>query len=128
MNIVLFDGICNLSNSTVSFLIKHDAGQNLHFSAQQSQAGKKIMQANGIREDNKSVIFIQDNIVYYKSDAIIAIAKIIRGWPRILQYSYIIPKLLRNALYDMIAHNRYWIFGKKSACSTPTKEDKHRFL
>lgn len=128
MNIVLFDGICNLCNTIVSFLIKYDTQHHLHFAAQQNAAGKKIMQQKGIMGEHNTVIFIKDDMVYYKSDAILEIAKLIKGWPRIFKYSCIFPKVLRNGIYDIIAKNRYRIFGKKTTCSQPSEADKDRFL
>ena len=71
MNIVLFDGICNLCNRTVSFLIKNDTNNLLHYTAQQNQAGIDIMHQYGLEAANKSVIFIKEDKVFYKSDAII---------------------------------------------------------
>ncbi len=128
LNIVLFDGVCNLCNSTVSFLIKYDAKCHLHFAAQQTQAGKDIMTNYGIENEQNSVIFIKGKQVYYQSDAIIEIAKLISGWPRLLRYSYLIPSVLRNGVYDIIAKNRYKIFGKRTSCAIPKEEDKNRFL
>jgi predicted DCC family thiol-disulfide oxidoreductase YuxK len=128
MNIVLFDGICNLCSSTVSFLIKHDTKNLLHFAAQQNQSGKELMQAHGIKEDNNSVLFLKNDKVYSKSDAMIEIAKHLTGWPKMLKYSYIIPTFLRNGMYDMIAKNRYRIFGKKSICFIPTELTQKKFL
>ncbi len=128
MNIVLFDGVCNLCNSTVLFLIKHDANNQLNFSAQQTEAGKNIMLQNNIAIDNTSVIFIKETKVYDKSDAIIEIAKLLTGWPSILQYGRIVPKWFRNFLYDLIAKNRYRIFGKRNECAIPSEANKVKFL
>ena len=128
MNIVLFDGVCNLCNATVVFLIKHDTSNNLHFAAQQTAAGQNIMQQHGIIDDNKSVIFIKEDQVYFKSDAIIEIAKHIAGWPRFLKYGNILPKGFRNVLYDFIAKNRYRIFGQRTTCSIPSEATKNKFL
>ena len=128
MNIVLFDGVCNLCNSTVLFLIKHDTNNQLNFSAQQTEAGKNIMLQNNIAIDNNSVIFIKETKVYDKSDAIIEIAKLLTGWPSILQYCRIVPKWFRNFLYDLIAKNRYRIFGKRNECAIPSEANKVKFL
>ncbi len=128
MNIVLFDGVCNLCNSTVLFLIKHDTNNQLHFSAQQTEAGKKIILQNNIVTDINSVIFIRETHVYYKSDAIIEITKMLTGWPKILYYGKVLPTLFRNALYDLIAKNRYKIFGKRNECVIPSEEIKYKFL
>ncbi len=128
MNIVLFDGICNLCNSTVSFLIKYDTNNNLHFAAQQTETGKKIMMQYDIKDDNKSVILIKHDKVFYKSNAIIEITTLLSGWPRILKYSKIIPGFIRDALYDLIAKYRYGIFGKKDKCSVPSQATLKKFL
>jgi predicted DCC family thiol-disulfide oxidoreductase YuxK len=128
MNIVLFDGVCNLCNSTVLFLIKHDTNNQLYFSAQQTDAGKKVMYQNNIVTNNNSVIFIKGTQIYYKSDAIIEITKMLTGWPKILHYGKVLPKLFRNALYDFIAKNRYKTFGKKAECTVPSEEIKYKFL
>jgi predicted DCC family thiol-disulfide oxidoreductase YuxK len=128
LNIVLFDGVCNLCNSTVSLLIKHDPEYKLHFAAQQTSAGKEIMNHHGIKDDHNSVVFIKGNNVYYKSAAIIEITKLISGWPRILRYSYIFPSVLRDGIYNIIAKNRYRFFGKRTACAIPINANKKRFL
>jgi predicted DCC family thiol-disulfide oxidoreductase YuxK len=128
MNIVLFDGVCNLCNSTVLFLIKHDVNNQLKFSAQQTEAGKNIMLQNNIATNNSSVIFIKETKVYDKSDAIIEISKLLTGWPSILKYGKIFPKWLRNFIYDLIAKNRYRIFGKRNECAIPSEANKVKFL
>lgn len=128
MNIVLFDGVCNLCNSTVLFLIKQDTHHNLHFSAQQTEVGKKLMLSHHIVNDKNSVILISEDQVFYKSDAIIEIAKLLTGWPKILQYGKVLPKWLRNFLYDLIAKNRYRIFGKRNECAIPSEANKVKFL
>ena len=128
MNVILFDGICNLCNTTVSIIIKHDTNNNCNFAAQQSEYGKKLMQQFAIKEDHQSVIFIKDEKVYFKSDAVIDIAQLLTGWPHIFKYSYLVPKGIRNILYDFIAKNRYKFFGKRTTCSLPSPLHQHKFL
>jgi len=128
MNIILFDGVCNLCNGTVLFLIKHDKKNNLHFAAQQSSAGSKIMQQYFVLNDGKSVVLIKDEKVYYKSEAIIEISKLLFGWPRLFIVISILPNGFRNWFYDIIANNRYTIFGKKEHCSIPSKANEHKFI
>lgn len=128
MNIVLFDGICNLCNKTVLFLIKHDKNNNLYFVAQQTTAGERIMNQYFVNHDCRSVILIKDEVVYYKSDAIIAIAKLLSGWPRTVSIGLILPTFVRNSIYDLIANNRYKLFGKQSICSIPSKSNEHKFI
>ena len=128
MNIILFDGVCNLCNGTVLFLIKHDKKNNLHFAAQQSSAVNKIMQQYFVLNDSKSVVLIKDEKVYYKSDAIIEISKLLVGWPRLFIVISILPKGFRNWFYDIIANNRYKFFGKKEHSSIPSKANEHKFI
>lgn len=128
MKIILFDGLCNLCNGTVNILIHHDTRKQFLFAAQQSNAGKKLMEKHNIPDDLKSVILIKDDFVFYKSDAVIEIAKLITGWPSLLKYGSIFPKRFRNWVYDLIANNRYQIFGKKDKCVIPSKENLGRFM
>ena len=128
MNIILFDGVCNLCNSTVNFLIKYDKKDILHFAALQTTVSEKIIKEYKIEESNNSVIFIKQNHVFYKSDAIIEITKLINGWPKIALIGIVLPKFIRNFLYDLIAKNRYKIFGKKIACALPSKKNEHKFI
>jgi predicted DCC family thiol-disulfide oxidoreductase YuxK len=110
------------------FLIKHDKKNNLHFAAQQSSAGSKIMQQYFVLNDSKSVVLIKDEKVYYKSDAIIEISKLLVGWPKLFKLIFIFPKGLRNWFYDIVANNRYQIFGKKEHCSIPSKDNAYKFI
>lgn len=128
MTIVLFDGVCNLCNSIVLFLIKHDTEYNLHFAAQQSEAGKNTMHQHAIRDREKSVIVIKDELVFYKSDAIIEIAKLLTGWPSIFKYTKILPKFLRDGIYSLVSKNRYSIFGIRNTCMTPSNSIRERFM
>lgn len=128
MNIILFDGVCNLCNNTVSFLIKYDKNNIFKFAATQTKAGENIIRQFSILNEGKSVIYIKDGIVFYKSDAIIEIAKQVNGWPHIFKYGFLFPKFLRDGIYSLIAKNRYLLFGKKETCMVPTEEDRNRFL
>ena len=128
MNIILFDGVCNLCNNFVPFLIKYDKNNIFHFAAMQTKAGENIIQEYGVLNDRKSIILIKQGVVLYKSDAIIEIAKQITGWPSIFKYGFLFPKFLRDGIYDLIAKNRYFLFGKKETCSIPSEKDSKRFI
>lgn len=128
MNIILFDGVCNLCGNSVSLLIKYDKNNIFRFAAMQTKAGENIMQEYPILNDKKSIILIKQGTVFYKSDAIIEIAKQITGWPSIFKYGFFFPKFLRDGIYDLIAKNRYFLFGKKDTCSTPSEKDIKRFI
>ena len=128
MNIIVFDGVCNFCNRIVQLIIRHDPSAQIHFAAQQSEAGKKLIKDLAIKESSNSVLFVKDGLVYYQSDAVIEIAKLLTGWPSIFKYGIIVPRFLRNAIYKFIAANRYAIFGKQDQCMVPKEEDKKRFL
>jgi predicted DCC family thiol-disulfide oxidoreductase YuxK len=128
MNIVLFDGVCNLCNSTILFLIKHDTNHNLHFAATQTESGKNLMRQYNILDEEKSVFFIKEDIVFSKSNAVIEIAKQITGWPHIFKYGNLFPAFLRDGVYNLIAKNRYALMGTRNSCSIPSKDNIERFL
>lgn len=134
MNIVLFDGVCNLCNATVLFLIKHDRNNKLHFAAQQLDAGINLLKESNIiaspnlLSEKNSVVFLKDGQIFYKTDAVIEIAKLLKGWPSIFQYIFILPKRFRDFFYDLIAKNRYRIFGKRNECAIPSESNQFKFL
>ena len=128
MNIILFDGVCNLCNNFVSFLIKYDKNNIFKFAASQTNAGEYIIRQNNILNEGKSVILIKEGIVFYKSDAVIEIAKQIDGWPHLFRYGAFFPKRIRDGIYDLIAKYRYTLFGKKETCSVPSEKERERFI
>ena len=128
MNIIVFDGVCNFCNRIVQIIIRNDPTAQIHFAAQQSEAGEKLLSDYKISTSASSVIFIKDRLVYEKSDAVIEIAKLLTGWPSLFKYTIIVPRFLRNGIYKLIAANRYAIFGKQDQCMVPKEEEKGRFL
>lgn len=128
MNIIVFDGVCNFCNRIVQIIIRHDPSCQIHFAAQQSEAGEKLLNQYSIQESTSSVVFITNAMVYYQSDAVIEIAKFLTGWPSIFKYSIIMPRFIRNYIYQLVAANRYRLFGKQAQCMIPKEEDKERFL
>jgi len=128
MNIILFDGVCNLCNQSVSLVIKYDKNNIFQFAAMQTKAGEKVINEYRLLENRKSIILVKEGLVFYKSDAVIEIAKQLNGWPSILKFSFVFPKFLRDGMYDIIAKNRYYLFGKKETCAIPSEKDNHRFI
>ena len=128
MNIIVFDGVCNFCNRVVQIIIRHDPSAQIHFTAQQTEAGEKLLHQYSIKESISSVVFITKGAVYYQSDAVIEIAKLLTGWPSVFKYTFIVPRFLRNAIYKFIAANRYRLFGKQDQCMVPKEEDKKRFI
>ena len=127
--VILFDGVCNLCNSSVQFIIKRDPGAKFRFSSLQSDSAKQLLQQAGIdRMKADSLVLLKNAKAYTQSDAALHIAKQLSGlWP-IMYVLILIPRPIRNAVYNWIARNRYRWFGKKDQCMIPSPELKHRFL
>ena len=128
--IILFDGFCNLCESSVLFVIQHDKKDIFRFVPLQSNLGKEIINHIGLSTKHiDSVIIYEPGISYnYKSAAAIEIAKDLGGFFHLGTMFRIIPTGLRNLLYDYIAKNRYLWYGKKDNCLIPTDELKSKFL
>lgn len=129
MNIILFDGVCNFCDRTVKLIIKHDKADKFHFAQLQSDFAKELLSKQGLDCNAlSSVILIEGDHVYTKSDAVIRIARQLSGWPTIFSYSNWVPKTIRNFFYDLIATNRYRLFGKQDNCIIPDKKIQDKFL
>ncbi|UPT72372.1 MAG: DCC1-like thiol-disulfide oxidoreductase family protein [Flavobacterium sp. JAD_PAG50586_2] len=127
--IILFDGVCNLCDSAVKFVIKRDKKDIFRFVPLQSDLGQKIIKHIGVDTKNDSMIVYEPNIAYYyKSQAALKIAKYIGGIYGLLEIFSIFPKGLSDTVYDFAAKNRYQWFGKKDSCMIPTLELKSKFL
>ena len=128
--IILFDGVCNLCNSAVQFVIHHDKKDVFRFVALQSELGQQILKHIGINPLNiDSIILYKPGIAYYyKSQAALEIAKSLGGIWYFGTVFRIIPTGISNQLYDYIAKNRYKWYGKKESCMIPTAELKSKFL
>ncbi len=130
--IVLFDGVCNLCNSAVQFIIKRDKKNIFLFSALQSQATEQLLQQQGIKLNNtkqpESIIVLSKGKCYDKSSAALIIAKHLGLFWSLMQVFWIIPKPLRDAVYMFISRNRYKWFGKQESCMIPTPELKAKFI
>ena len=129
MPIILFDGVCNFCNRTINIILKYDKDTYFQFAASQSIAAMGIMQAFKIEQIAiASVILIDQEKVYTKTDAVIQIANRLSGWPKLFRVLKFIPKPMRDFVYDLIAKNRYALFGKKDICMIPEPSMRHRFL
>ena len=127
--IILFDGICNFCNSAVNFTIKRNKKANIFFAALQSDAGIRLLKEHDLPlEDMQSFIFIEKGKAYNRSTAALKVCRHLRGlWP--LCYGFIIiPKFIRDGIYNWIAKNRYKWFGIKQECMIPSPAVKARFL
>ncbi len=127
--IILFDGVCNLCNGAITFIIQRDKNDVFRYAPLQSEVGKNLAAKHNIDLDKvDSIILVTEDKAFAKSTAALRIAKHLSGgWP-LLAVFLILPRFLRNAVYDFIARNRYKWFGKKDACMIPTPELKSKFL
>lgn len=127
--VILFDGICNLCNSSVQFVINHDPQGKFKFAAIQSEPGQRLVNLHNISASvNDSFILIQDGKVYTKSTAALKVAQALNGPVNFLYGFILVPQFLRDAVYNVIAKNRYKWFGKKDDCMIPSKEINSKFL
>jgi len=128
--IILFDGVCNLCNSTIQRIIKRDTNDVFRFAALQSEVGKKLISERNIDTQKvDSIIFIDPGVAYYfKSKAALQIGQHLKGYRTLSYFLTLIPNSLRNIVYDYIAKNRYQWYGKKDQCMVPTPELLAKFL
>ncbi|SDC42672.1 Predicted thiol-disulfide oxidoreductase YuxK, DCC family [Terribacillus halophilus] len=126
--IILFDGVCNLCNGSVQFIIKHDKGAYFKFASLQSDFGSKLKEAKQIPDEVDSIIFVKGNRVYTQSSAVLRIARHLDGVWKLAAAALIISRPIRDMMYRYVARNRYRWFGKQNQCMLPSPELKERFL
>ena len=127
--ILLFDGVCNLCNNSVQFIIKQDPKARIRYAALQSEVGQAILQHAGKdTQDLNTAILYENGKIYDRSSVGLRTARYMNGlWP--LAYAFILlPKGFRDYIYNWIARNRYRWFGKQEHCMMPTPELQSRFL
>ncbi|WP_034339859.1 thiol-disulfide oxidoreductase DCC family protein [Deinococcus misasensis] len=127
--IVLFDGVCNLCNNSVQFILLNERTQKLHFASLQSEVGQSLI-AQHWKGANlpESVVLIEQDRIYVQSEAALRIAKHLKFPLSLLGLFVVVPRPIRDAVYDWIARNRYRWFGKQDHCMLPRPEWKSRFL
>lgn len=127
--IILFDGVCNFCNYWVIFAIKKDSSKKLRFAPLQGNAARKLLLQHSINPTSlSSVVFIDDNKAWTQSSAALRICRYLDGGWKLFYGLIIIPKFIRDFIYNIVARNRYKWFGKKESCMMPTPELKERFL
>ena len=128
-SIVLFDGICNLCNSSVQFVINHDNKQHFLFASIQSDASAKLLLQHNYKNNSlNSIVLIEGDKTYNKSTAVLKIAGKLDGIWKVLCIFLLVPKFIRDKVYDIIAKNRYRWFGKKKECVYYIDLYKNRFI
>jgi predicted DCC family thiol-disulfide oxidoreductase YuxK len=127
--VLLFDGVCNLCNASVQWILLRDHKAKFRFAALQSETGQALLKHYGLDQANfNSVVLVTADRIYLRSDAPLEIARHLGGgWPLLYGLKWI-PKRLRDTVYDWIARNRYRWFGKKEACMLPKPAWKGRFV
>ncbi len=128
--IILFDGVCNLCNRAVQFIIKHDKKDVFRYAPLQSGIGEQLVKERKIDTSAvDSIILIEPNIAYYtKSSAALEIGKSFGGGYKLLAIFEWIPRVIRDKIYDIVARKRYKWFGRQERCMVPTPELKAKFL
>ena len=128
-DLLLFDGVCNLCNGVVQFVIRHDRVGRFRFAALQSAAGQATLRRFGLpTQEFDSFVYVKDGQCYTESTAALHVARDMGGGWQLLYGLMVFPRFVRDAVYRWVARNRYRFFGKRDACMIPTPELKARFL
>jgi predicted DCC family thiol-disulfide oxidoreductase YuxK len=128
-HIVLFDGVCNLCNGFVQFIIRNDKRERFHFGALQSAEAFELLKGSSIRpSDLDTVIYLRKGKALTRSTAALQILKELGGAWSLMAVFFVVPRFLRDAVYRFIGNNRYRWFGRQESCMLPTPELRARFL
>ena len=129
MATILFDGVCNLCNGFVQFVVKRDPQARFRFAALTSDAAQSLLRQSGVTLPlPDSMVLVEDDAVYLRSDAPLRIARgLVFPWP-LLYGLVVVPRFIRDRIYDFIAARRYRWFGRRDVCMIPTPELRRRFL
>jgi len=127
--IILFDGVCNLCNASVQWVLKRDRAGQFRFAALQSETGQRLLAAHGLAQESFDTVVLADGEqLYTRSDAALEIARRLgRPWSWLAIFNWL-PQRLRNAVYDWVARHRYRWFGRQETCMLPRPEWKERFV
>ncbi|MDB5231614.1 MAG: hypothetical protein JWN76_2419 [Chitinophagaceae bacterium] len=127
--VLLFDGVCNLCNGFVQFIIKHDGSKQFRFASLQSDYGQKVMKQFNITPGLLNTVYLLENDkLYNRSTAALRVTEKLNGGWKLFYGLIIIPVFIRDAIYNAVARNRYKWFGKKDACWVPTPNLQERFF
>ncbi|HEX6193809.1 MAG TPA: thiol-disulfide oxidoreductase DCC family protein [Chitinophagaceae bacterium] len=127
--VLYFDGVCNLCNRSVQYIIKKDKKKLFRFASLQGKSGQAMLAKNGIRQDDfNSFILVEGEKIFTRSTAALRVFRLLGGSWKILYVLIIVPRFLRDPVYNWIARNRYKWYGKRDECMVPTAELRDRFL
>jgi predicted DCC family thiol-disulfide oxidoreductase YuxK len=126
--ILLYDGVCALCNGTVKLVLKFDRRRTMRFAALESPAAIPLLAAHPELAGIDSIVLIEGNRASARSTAVLRVLAYL-GWPwKLFLVGYLIPREIRDSLYDVVAFWRYRLFGKYEACPLPPPEARERFL
>jgi len=127
--IILFDGYCNLCSASVVFVLKRERGDVFRYASLQSDFAGRLLSDMGLDKDvPDSIVLVEGGQAYTRSTAALHIARRLKFLWRALYAFIVVPKFIRDPVYDWIARNRYKWFGKRSTCYVPKQDVKHKFL
>ena len=128
--IVIFDGVCALCNSAVDFLLHNDRTASMRFGSFQSENVTQLLQSHNITQAPTTIYVITPaNVLLQESSAILFLACLLGGWWKFFStIAYVVPRPVRDAVYRLVARNRYRWFGKRESCRIPTEAERGRFL
>ena len=128
-SIILFDGVCNLCNWSVQFVIRHDPKKEFLFASLQSDKAKKLLAEYTIDTNEiNSFILLENGKIYTRSIGALRVLKQLKGWSVLFYCFILVPKFIRDGVYNLIAKKRYKLFGRKDECMVPSPEISSRFL
>jgi len=128
-NVIFFDGICNVCDYTVEFVLEHDQNKVFKFSSLQSEFASNFLKEKNVEITMDTIILSYENELYFRSDAMILILKNLKGFPWFLGYCIsFLPFFLRDSCYSVFSKYRYKVFGKKTICKVPNKKHLNLFL
>lgn len=127
--VLLFDGVCNLCDGFVQWLIRRDKARVFRYAPIQSEAGQSLFcQFDLPLDEISTVVLVEGNRIYTHADVSLRIGQLLGGWWKLTGLFYIVPPAIRNTIYNWVARNRYRWFGEKDQCMMPTPELKQLFL
>jgi predicted DCC family thiol-disulfide oxidoreductase YuxK len=127
--ILLFDGVCTLCNRSVQFVLRHDKKKHFKFAPLQSTIAQQLLVNAAVQDNLSTVVLLYQNKVYTESSAVLKVLWLLpRGWKILYYLGILIPRFIRDALYRVVAKNRYTMFGQSSTCMVPDKQTQERFL
>jgi predicted DCC family thiol-disulfide oxidoreductase YuxK len=128
--VMFYDGVCNMCNGSVQFVLKNDRSHSIRFVSLQSDLALELLRPFGMsNKDMESMLFLHEGKLYTHTEGVMRTAKVMRGvWNVLGSAGLVVPTALRDSLYNILARNRYAWFGKKETCALPTAELRMRSL